>query len=394
MRLAPPEGSGPGVSHAGSAHPERDRQIVDRLLRGDNLQDIGDDFGLSRERVRQIGLRVGYVRADVIKAQRAALRDRVLELHGQGWGLGQISEEAGCSRTMASRIIRAAGMKPHGPVPFCVDCKAELPPNTGGGQRKRCPECQRRYVLSRQRLKLSDPEKRAHHAESVARARRKRGEKPCSVRGCKSPSTTRGLCGLHYGRWRVSQMPPCTVPGCSTPQQARELCSLHYQRLLAGVPLDAPRRKMATRPARPPRKVPGGKLRRFRSPQTSFTRTIGDDMTKEQIKAKMAGTLTREEAVQLADLEFWKDPEWTPEEVALAQLAQDRLVVTPFSVVHDAVTKLLGRPVFTHEFARPDALLAEHRGEAEAPGNPLESLAAIYEGKDADPPPVVLVETP
>ncbi len=34
----------------------------------------------------------------------------------------------------------------------------------------------------------------------------------------------------------------------------------------------------------------------------------------------------------------------------------------PFGVFHEAVEKALGRPVFTHEFANPDALKSELMG--------------------------------
>jgi hypothetical protein len=49
----------------------------------------------------------------------------------------------------------------------------------------------------------------------------------------------------------------------------------------------------------------------------------------------------------------------------------------PFSDFHSAMEKLLGRPVFTHEFAGRDALIAEANGKRKAPLSPLHSLAEI-----------------
>ena len=39
----------------------------------------------------------------------------------------------------------------------------------------------------------------------------------------------------------------------------------------------------------------------------------------------------------------------------------------PFSVFHEAVEKVLDRPVWTHEFALPERLRAEMLGERSAP---------------------------
>ena len=101
-------------------------------------------------------------------------------------------------------------------------------------------------------------------------------------------------------------------------------------------------------------------------------------MSKEEIKRIMAGKIeTREEAIALGMTAFWEREDWTPEEVALAQLNQERLVVFPLKVFHEAVEKLLGRDVWSHEFARPDLLLAEYEGSRSAPASPFHSLAEI-----------------
>lgn len=67
--------------------------------------------------------------------------------------------------------------------------------------------------------------------------------------------------------------------------------------------------------------------------------------------------LTRDEAVALYESGKWKT--WPAAELAVFQLQQDRLCV-PFDAFHGAVEKLLGRPVYTHEFGLNRAgLLAE-----------------------------------
>jgi len=70
--------------------------------------------------------------------------------------------------------------------------------------------------------------------------------------------------------------------------------------------------------------------------------------------------MTKEMAIKLANSGFWE--RLTYRERAIFQLSH-RLLCMPFSVVE----KALGRPVFTHEFARPDLLMEELIGLKEAP---------------------------
>jgi hypothetical protein len=57
--------------------------------------------------------------------------------------------------------------------------------------------------------------------------------------------------------------------------------------------------------------------------------------------------MTKDEAVALYESGFWQ--QMTYEEIAKFQIMEDRLCI-PFEVFHEAITKALGRPVFTHEF--------------------------------------------
>lgn len=73
---------------------------------------------------------------------------------------------------------------------------------------------------------------------------------------------------------------------------------------------------------------------------------------------------TKAQAIALHESGWWKQK--TPEEVALFQLNEPCLCM-PFDEFQMAVEKLLGRGVWTHEFADPASLIAEHKGERKAP---------------------------
>ncbi|BAV64777.1 DUF7736 domain-containing protein [Sphingobium cloacae] len=72
-----------------------------------------------------------------------------------------------------------------------------------------------------------------------------------------------------------------------------------------------------------------------------------------------ARQFTKEEAVAFAEEGKWSS--LSPSERGLLQLRQDRLCM-PWEKAHEGVTALLGRPVYTHEFADPDSLWAEANG--------------------------------
>ena len=77
--------------------------------------------------------------------------------------------------------------------------------------------------------------------------------------------------------------------------------------------------------------------------------------------------LTKEQAISVYNSGEWKD--WTDEEIVKLQLYQNRLCV-PFNVFHRAIGNVLGRGVFTHEFAGDAghrALIDEYEGKRPAP---------------------------
>lgn len=66
-----------------------------------------------------------------------------------------------------------------------------------------------------------------------------------------------------------------------------------------------------------------------------------------------------EQARAFGESNIWKD--WVPEHIVGFQLYQDRLCI-PFNVFHEAIEKVLKRPVWTHEFAFPENLRMELEG--------------------------------
>lgn len=75
--------------------------------------------------------------------------------------------------------------------------------------------------------------------------------------------------------------------------------------------------------------------------------------------------ITSEEAIKIRDSGIWQD--WSHKERAAFQLHQNKPAM-PFDIFHEAVTKALGRDVYTHEFAMDrQGLIAELNGKRQAP---------------------------
>jgi len=86
--------------------------------------------------------------------------------------------------------------------------------------------------------------------------------------------------------------------------------------------------------------------------------------------------MTKEQAIAFHKSGAWK--EMSDYQIAVFQLSEDRSCI-PFRRVHAAVEATIGRPVWTHEFANPAALLAEIVGTREPP-----TLQAIIDMIPAD----------
>ncbi len=78
----------------------------------------------------------------------------------------------------------------------------------------------------------------------------------------------------------------------------------------------------------------------------------------------MKEQLTKEQAIKLGESKVWEN--WTNEEIVRFQLFQDCLCMD-FSRFHEAITKVLDRDVYTHEFAFRDSLIKEYLGVKEPP---------------------------
>lgn len=75
--------------------------------------------------------------------------------------------------------------------------------------------------------------------------------------------------------------------------------------------------------------------------------------------------LTKEQAILFGESQIWAD--WSHEEIVKFQLFQDKMCM-PFSRFHEAIEKVLDRPVFTHEFGlNYDGIVKEYLGEKEKP---------------------------
>jgi hypothetical protein len=74
--------------------------------------------------------------------------------------------------------------------------------------------------------------------------------------------------------------------------------------------------------------------------------------------------LTKEQAIKLYESEWWKDA--SDYDIVKFQLFEDLLCV-PFGEFHRAIEKVLGRPVWTHEFAFIDGLRNEFLKDKPAP---------------------------
>ena len=77
-------------------------------------------------------------------------------------------------------------------------------------------------------------------------------------------------------------------------------------------------------------------------------------------KAKWAAQqLTKDEAIAMYHSKVWLD--WDAEHIVRFQLFQKKLCM-PLNVFYKAITEVLGRPIYSHEFAFRDAIVEEYLG--------------------------------
>jgi hypothetical protein len=73
---------------------------------------------------------------------------------------------------------------------------------------------------------------------------------------------------------------------------------------------------------------------------------------------------TKEQAITFANEKLYEN--MTDEQISIFQLDQ-KFLCMPFDVFVRAISKVLGRSVYTHEFAKPEALKREMYGEIPTP---------------------------
>lgn len=74
--------------------------------------------------------------------------------------------------------------------------------------------------------------------------------------------------------------------------------------------------------------------------------------------------LTKEEAIAFYQSKCYTG--WTSRQIAEFQCFQEKLCV-PFTLFHAAMEEVLGRSVYTHEFANQESLQKELMGDKEPP---------------------------
>ncbi len=73
---------------------------------------------------------------------------------------------------------------------------------------------------------------------------------------------------------------------------------------------------------------------------------------------------TSKEALAFCESKEWEN--WTDEQLVRLQLFQDKLCI-PFKRYHEAISNVLNRSIYTHEFAFPELLIKEYLGDKEPP---------------------------
>ena len=99
----------------GRQHPrkvERENQMLAMAKSGITFADIAKKYGVSRERARQILLRLGYEAKDFQEARRNRRAERFLPDYYDGFTPTQIADRHGTTYETVRRALREAGYKP------------------------------------------------------------------------------------------------------------------------------------------------------------------------------------------------------------------------------------------------------------------------------------------
>ena len=99
-------------------------------------------------------------------------------------------------------------------------------------------------------------------------------------------------------------------------------------------------------------------------------------MTTKEKEKWASKQLTKKQAIAFANSDVWQG--WTAEQIVQLVLFQKKLCI-PFDKFHEAITEVLGRPVYSHEFACRDLIVEEYLGV-----RPIPTLQEILDLIPAD----------
>lgn len=82
--------------------------VVDAYQEGRSIRETARHLGLGRNKTRDILRVAGVLGEGVMRNGKPLKRERILELHAQGWTNRQICEEIGCSKFWVTEVISHA----------------------------------------------------------------------------------------------------------------------------------------------------------------------------------------------------------------------------------------------------------------------------------------------
>jgi hypothetical protein len=73
-----------------------------------------------------------------------------------------------------------------------------------------------------------------------------------------------------------------------------------------------------------------------------------DELRRDLSRGIIPQQLTREQAIFIGESKMWES--WTDDQIVRLQLFQENIAI-PFPQYHAALSRVLGRPILTHEFS-------------------------------------------
>ena len=149
----------------------RNKYLIKEARKGRQLTELAKEYGISRERVRQIVSAAGVIASEISRERTQKRNQELVEDAHKGASLRVLSEKYGLRDDFIRQILRSNGFGRSG---FCIDCGKKV-----GMKRDRCVACARirhRSLLVNRYHNNSEYRDRYH--ENQNRYRRKVGLKP------------------------------------------------------------------------------------------------------------------------------------------------------------------------------------------------------------------------